>query len=124
LKRFDRVALLLSLACASVALILGIVSWFNGSSLVGKWLATAGLLFTLSGIFQLEVSGLFTKLIEHYGNEKEYPYGPPSHITREIIDNPDTPARTAVRNVFYFNMRTGFWLIAFGTVVQAIAVWQ
>jgi len=49
-------------------------------------------LATAAGVVQLEVSGLFQKIMDVYGDEEKYPYGPPSHITRQIIDNPDRPA--------------------------------
>jgi hypothetical protein len=49
-----------------------------------KWLGTEGLIATVSGVVQLEVSGFFDKIMEEYGNEEKYPYGPPSRITREI----------------------------------------
>jgi hypothetical protein len=77
----------------------------------------------MSGVVQLEVSGLIDKLIQHFGDDTRYPYGPPSSITREIIDNPDTPVRTGLRNMLFFNMKTGFWLILTGTALQVVGVW-
>jgi hypothetical protein len=76
-----------------------------------------------NGQSPVEVSGLFKKIMEVYGDEEKYPYGPPSYITRQIIDNPDRPARTWLRNVSFFDIRTGFWLIVGGTLVQVVAVW-
>ncbi|QLA80630.1 MULTISPECIES: hypothetical protein [unclassified Acidovorax] len=123
MKDFDRVAFtalflatLLSVLLAGAWLCLGDRVWV-------KWLGSAGLLATLAGVVQLEVSGFFDKIMQEYGDEEKYPYGPPSRITREIIDNPDTPTRTWLRNMLFFRVRTGFWLIVLGTLVQVGAVW-
>lgn len=123
MKNFDRAAFavlfLATLSSVSFALsylLLGETVWV-------KWLASAGLLATAAGVVQLEVSGFFDKIMAEYGNDEKYPYGPPSRITREIIDNPDTPIRTGLRNALFFRARTGFWLIVLGTLVQVSAVW-
>lgn len=90
---------------------------------VAKLLGSVGLVFDIAGIIQLEVSGAFDKWMEHYGDAERYPYGPPSHITRQIIDNPDTPFRTGMRNFLFFEHRTGIWLLLVGFVFQLSAVW-
>ncbi len=66
---------------------------------------------------------LFEHWREKYGNEEKYPYGPPSHITRQIIDNPDTPIRNLIRQHAYAEKRTGFLLIVFGGLMQLMAIW-
>lgn len=104
--------------CAGV----GLWVMFAGTT-GGKWFASSGLLATAAGVVQLEVSGLFQKIMDVYGDEEKYPYGPPSYVTRQIIDNPDRPLRTWVRNICFFDIRTGFWLIIGGTLVQVVAVW-
>lgn len=48
---------------------------------------------------------------------------PPSHITRQIIHNPDRKFRSAVRDTCFFNVSTGFWLIVVGTLMQFVAAW-
>ncbi|WP_321836797.1 hypothetical protein [Pseudomonas kulmbachensis] len=88
-----------------------------------KLLASAGLLATLAGLFQLDISGLFGRILEAYNDSDKYPFGPPSYVTREIIDNPDRPVRTWLRNRCFFDARTGFWIIVIGTLIQVIAVW-
>lgn len=92
-------------------------------ALAGRLTATFGLLATLTGVVQLEVSGLFTKLMEIYGDDTKYPYGPPSYITREIIDDPDAPVLSWTRTYAFFTPATGFWLIVLGTLIQVLAVW-
>jgi len=90
---------------------------------VAKLLGSSGLFLDIAGIIQLEVSGAFDKLIERYGDIEQYPYGPPSHITRQIIDNPDTPIRSGIRNLLFFEHRTGIRLLIAGFVLQLSAVW-
>jgi hypothetical protein len=77
----------------------------------------------IAGIIQLELSGAFERVLEKYGDVGKYPYGPPSHITRRIIDNPDTPFRSWMRNALFFEHRTGVRLIIAGFVFQLLGVW-
>jgi hypothetical protein len=90
---------------------------------IGKLVSSSGLFLDIAGIIQLEVSGAFGELIDKYGNVDDYPYGPPSHITRQIIDNPDTPIRTGIRNMLFFEHRAGIWLLIAGFVLQLSGIW-
>jgi hypothetical protein len=89
----------------------------------GRWLTSAGLLFDIAGIVQLEISGWFDEIIREYGDVEKYPHGPPSRITREIIDDPDRKVRTWFRNKFFFERRTGFQLLLAGFVFQYLGDW-
>ena len=122
-KKFERKAFIVLLITTLIGIVLSAYSVVVGCADSEKWLATSGLLATAAGVFQLEVSGLFNKIVEAYSNEKEFPYGPPSYVTRQIIDNPDRPFSTWVRNALFFNVATGFWLIIAGTSIQLLAVW-
>jgi hypothetical protein len=122
-KRYERFAFVVLLLLTIGTGILGAYSVLFGLPSGGKWIGTAGLLGTVTGVVQLEVSGLFEKIITHYEDDKKYPYGPPSYITRAIIDNPDRPFATWIRNTCYLTARTGFWLIVVGTIAQILAVW-
>jgi len=101
----------------------GFASLVLCKSYSGKCFSTAGLLAALAGFIQLDVSGFFDVVMREYDNAKKYNFGPPSYITREIIDNPDEPIRTALRNALFFNRHTGFYLIVGGTVLQVIGNW-
>lgn len=101
----------------------GIIALLSDQATTAKWIATSGLFATVTGVVQLEISGLFDKIITHYGNVKKYPYGPPLSITRKIIDNPDRPIMTWIRNKCFFELRTGFWFIVIGTLIQVYGVW-
>jgi hypothetical protein len=122
-KRHERIAFVVLLILSIGTGVLGAVCVIRGLSTGAKWLGTSGLLATVTGVVQLEVSGFFEKILHHYGNEKEYPGGPPSYITREIIDDPDRPLSTSLRNICFFSPRTGFWLIVLGTLLQVPAIW-
>jgi hypothetical protein len=66
-----------------------------------RWLSTASVLIGLAGVVQLEISGLFERWVQRYGDASKYPSGPPSHITRQLSDvgDPDRPARAWLYNV-------------------------
>lgn len=123
MKRYERFAFVVLLSLTLTAGALGLYAILAGLPSASKWIASAGLLAVVTGVVQLEVSGLFEKIMEHYGDTEKYPYGPPSRITREIIDNPDRPLATWLRNICYFNVSTGVWLIVLGTLTQVVAVW-
>jgi hypothetical protein len=122
-KKFERYAFVVLLFATLSCLIVGVYSLIADCTNSGKWLASSGLLTTATGVFQLEISGLFKRIMELYDNEEKFPYGPPSYLTRQVIDNPDRPFAMWVRNTCFFNVATGFWLIIVGTFVQILAVW-
>jgi hypothetical protein len=111
------------LTAGVVSTVLAIVTWS------AKWCVTAGLIFDIAGIVQFEISGLFTKIFDYwaqkYGDEKKYPSGPPSHITRQLIEmaDPDQPVRTWFKNTFYCGHYAGFWLLVAGFAFQLMANW-
>lgn len=119
LNRPKAILLLALLIGACVSLALALV-WDRG-----HWLSSAGLLFDLAGIVQLEISGLFERWLVKYSHEQKYPYGPPSHITRRIIadSDPDTPIRSYLSNLLFYELKTGFRLIVIGCALQLAGVW-
>ena len=113
------VLLIAAIACTAVAL----AGLHYDYVPMAKWLNTASGFFGLSAIFQARASGWFDSVLEFYGDDKKFPYGPPSHITREIIDNPDTPIRTWLRNTLFFEARTALLLGIISIVLSMIAAW-
>jgi hypothetical protein len=116
LKVFVSLLLVGAVACLGIAVV------DHGHS--GKWLSSAGLMFDIAGIAQLDIVGFFQKILDRYGDENKYPYGPPSHITRRIIDNPDTPARNWIERNLFYEHRTGFYMIVIGFFLQLAGTWR
>lgn len=122
-KRNERIAFAILLAINAAFAIIAIYCITVCSPYAGKFTAATGLLATLAGVVQLEVAGVFTKLFDKYGDDIKYPYGPPSYITREIIDDPDAPIKSWLKTYAFFEPGVGFWFIVCGTVIQIIALW-
>lgn len=120
-KCYERALFIIIIFLSICSCAVGIFYSFSDLHNGGKWFNTAGGLATSAGIIQLEISGFIGRIMSHYGDEQKYPFGPPSYITREIIDNPDKPILTWVRNVLFFNEKTAFWLALFGTLVQSFS---
>jgi hypothetical protein len=88
-----------------------------------KWLSSAGLIFDIAGISQLDIVGFMEKLLERYGDTDRFPYGPPSHITRRIIDNPDTPIRNWIAAKTFTEPKTGYYMLVVGFFLQLAGTW-
>lgn len=123
MARIERRILIVGLLLTFAFFVLAGWGFITGTIPASKWLTTAGLALTASGLFQLEVSGLFTRVLEFFSDPEEYPYGPPSAVTRELMYDPDSKVRNWFRERLLFEPRTGFWMIVAGTLVQTIAVW-
>lgn len=117
MKPFQKFALACLLIAGTLSVLLGI--YYRSE----KWIESAGLIFDIAGVVQLEISGLFEHWLEKYGDVKKYPSGPPSHITRQVIDNPDSPVRMWLRDMIFYDRRTGFWLLVLGFLFQLVADW-
>jgi len=84
---------------------------------------TASALLGLASMLQLRISGWFDGVMRIYSDQARYPYGPPSHVTREIIDNPDHPIRTWLRNALFFDPNFGAYLAVASLLMALAAVW-
>lgn len=119
----DRRLLVVLLVAATVCTAVTLAGLHYDCVPMAKWLNTASGFFGLSAIFQARASGWFDKVLEFYGDDEKLPYGPPSHITREIIDNPDTPIRTWLRNTLFFEARTALVLGIVSIILAMVAAW-
>ena len=127
-RKYRRDTLKFGWSVVLVVLLMAAVSCLFAGLLVfpeyrSKLVNSAGLLFDVAGVVQLSISDLFTEILEKYGDEQAFPLGPPSAITRMIIDNPDAPVRTGVRNTLFFSARTGFYFLLIGFVGQLAGTW-
>jgi hypothetical protein len=109
-------AILVACAC-----IIGVIFADNAVPL----LATAGILFEIAGLLQLELSGLFDLTLKRYADIEKYPGGPPSPVTRQLekFGNSYSPIRRTVFRALLFNLKTGLYFILGGLFLQIVAVW-
>jgi len=124
IKPYSRMAFIVAMTLSAAFTVGTLVVLFLGGAYAGKTFNTAAILVTVAGLLQLDVSGIFQKIYDEYSDVERYPWGPPSYITREIIDSPDPTWRDVASNLALKNARTGYWLILAGTIGQAIAVWM
>lgn len=88
-----------------------------------NWFDTSGQVLILTGLLQVEISGFLDAFLNILNNEEKYPYGPPSSIVREIIDDPSRPIFNWCRNTLFFNLRAGFWFVVIGSIIQIAVIW-
>ena len=92
---------------------------FSAFGYTSKWVTTAGLLLDVTGLVQLDISGLFSRTLDHYKDEEKYPYGPPSSIMREVMKEDASPITRAL----FMEPRVGFIIIVCGCFVQLVGSW-
>lgn len=82
-----------------------------------RWAGTTSGLLVCTAFFQFGTTRWMTHIREVYMDAKRFPFGPPSPITRAIIDNPDYPTASALRNFLFYDpslaAMLGFWAGAF-----------
>ena len=108
----------------SVLLALGLVILATTNS-SAKLLQIAGMLLDLAGIARIFIDEEWDSILSYYADEKEFPYGPPSHVTREMFqdDNPDTlgdipeAVETMARHLYW---RRGLVLVILGFTLQLV----
>lgn len=123
MKAFERALLIVLLVGSAASLFVASGAFLYSAPSYNKWISTGGLLASLAGFIQLDISGFFQRVVRETADDEKHPYGPPSRITREIIYDPDAPVRMDISGKIYFDPKTGFWLIVTGTVLQLFALW-
>ena len=119
----DRLVFLLVLAIGVAVFLAAVFGYVSGKLPGQKLLNTCSVAVGVASILQLRVSGWFDAVISEFGDEGKYPYGPPSYITRQIIDDPDHPIRTLVRNYVFFDANFGAHLAILSLLLAMIAIW-
>jgi len=91
----------------------------------GMWLTTAGLMLDVTGLVQLNISGLFRSNLDHYENDpKNFPHGPPSVMMREIMaEDHHFEALAWLKRKLFMEPHTGFLIIVLGCLVQIAGAW-
>ena len=88
-----------------------------------RWAGTVAGLAVCAAFFQLATTQWFAHVLEEFGDVEKFPYGPPSRITRMIIDNPDAPIPTAVRNYLFFDPSLAAVLGLWAGIFTVLSYW-
>jgi hypothetical protein len=115
LKRFVSVLL--------IGAFVAIVFSFLAPIYRGKWLTSAGLMFDIAGIAQLDIVGFMDRMSERYGDITKYPSGPPGHITRRIVADDAGPIVNWIKQKLFYEHRSGFYMIVIGFFFQLVGTW-
>lgn len=91
-----------------------------------KWMNSAGLISDLTGIVQLEVSGVFEGLVAAALEHEKQTGNLPSRFVREIIATPDEDQTQFGRFEDWLKTspKAGVAFIALGCVLQLVATWM
>ena len=119
----DRLVLLVVLVLGAILFASAIYGYASGRLPGQKLLNSSSAVLGLASILQLRVSGWFDAVISEFGDEGKYPYGPPSYITRQIIDDPDHPIATTARNYVFFDANFGAYLAIVSLLIAMVAIW-
>jgi hypothetical protein len=88
-----------------------------------RWAGTVSGLAVCAAFFQYATTRWIAQVMEEYDNTEKYPYGPPSHITRSIIDNPDAPVQMTVRSYLFYDPSLTAWLGLVAGVFAILSYW-
>jgi len=125
IARYKRTFLVISLVFFALVFGIAIFGFIYGQTKAVKFLNSSALILSIAGLIQLEITGLFEKVFDYYDDLQKYPFGPPSHFNRELIEthNPETPIKTWLWINLYENRMTGFWIILSSIAIQLVAIW-
>lgn len=123
IKRTEKLWFLALLGASTLALLGTMYSLIADTPKPERLANTFGILLTLAGLIQLEISGVFEKLAEIFSDDEKYPSGPPSYYCRETMIHEDDPLPYKLKEYFFFQPKTGFWLVVAGTSAQLVATW-
>ena len=88
-----------------------------------RWAGTVAGIAVCAAFFQFLTTKWIAAVVEEFDNIEKYPYGPPSYITRSIIDNPDAPIQSAVRNFLFFDPSLTAILGLWAGVFTVLSYW-
>lgn len=88
-----------------------------------RWAGTVAGLAVCAAFFQVATTKWFAIVLEFYSDADRFPSGPPSHIARKIIENPDTPIRSAFRNYVFFDPSLGAVLGLWAGIFTILSYW-
>ncbi len=104
-------------------LVLLIQSTIVNSGKTSQLIQTFGITLGLTGFYQVANSDFFGMILEKLHAADGMGSSLQSHLVRQVIDNPDRPLRTKLRNLIFFEPKTGFYLIVLSFFVEVLGVW-
>lgn len=93
------------------------------SSKASQLIQTFGITLGLTGFYQVANSDFFGMILNKLQRADGISSSLPSHLVRQVIDNPDRPLRTKLRNLIFFEPKTGFYLIVLSFFVEILGIW-
>lgn len=127
-KPFAQTTLLLLLAAILLASVFTIYLWGWRPSAgrffsAHRWAGTVSGLSVCAAFYQYATTRWIAQVMEEFGDIEKYPFGPPSPITRAIIDNPDAPIQSAIRNFLFFDPGLAALLGLWAGVFAILSYW-
>ncbi|MDG4895583.1 hypothetical protein P9272_18595 [Mesorhizobium sp. WSM4976] len=123
MKRASKAVLVVMLALTVVAIAFAVWGVISGDPRTSRFFQTASTFAAIVAAVQLDVAGVFGRLFDEYSDATKYPFGPPSHITREIIDHPDWMLFGGFREILFYDTRFAFWIAVLSFVLSLIGIW-
>lgn len=125
IAKIKKVFFIVFMGAFFISVVLTGMALVDKPALIGKLSTTSGLLLSAAALIQLEISGLFEKGFSFYADIEKYPYGPPSHFTRDLVEvlDPDKPVRTFLKTMFFLKPVTGFWMLMLSILFEMIGAW-
>lgn len=123
--RFTQSGLLVLVALSAIAACITLYLLFLGPECgrlcqAHRWAGTVSGLLVCTAFFQFGTTRWMAHIKEVYLNAERFPSGPPSSITRAIIDHPDYPTASALRNFLFYDPTfaaiLGFWAGVFAVL--------
>ena len=116
--------------CIAACVGLGVLNILLGIGTVNpKYISVSGMLFDIAGLLRIFIDEEWEDLLEPY-TEENFPYGPPSNITRELFADEDPEALESfnltedaddVPHIArHLHWRRGIAMILFGFVLQMV----
>lgn len=97
---------------------------------------SAGLLLDVTGVIRIFIDEEWVEILKYYDDEKKYPYGPPSYVTRELFkdtgniadfvsdDTEDMKELQKKESALFWHEKRGFIFLICGFLGQLIATWM
>jgi hypothetical protein len=115
--------LVLLLLGAVAVFVLAFAGLFFENLPAKKLMSTASALMGMASVIQLRFSGWFDRVMTTYTDDSKFPLGPPSEITRQIIDHPDFPLQSWLRDALFYDPHTGATIAIVGLSAAIIGAW-